>query len=241
MHNINPRRLLALFGYVAFLAAGPAVAQVGPIQPVLVSVGSMPESAHNRPDLPDDYSVPLDVYVGADGLVSNAVVTDSTGNLQADAIAASYVRDRRFLPGLDARGKPVDSVVKVTVNMYKRAGRKVVRVTLKPPPFVHESSRVKKLMCADFVFEMNRLSDDANIRDVSLEVLPYISAHMYMTQKNVSSEVQEKFWDEWPKTLRKIVDRCEKNQLQMFYAEVLVPALDGAMPSNETVTASSAQ
>jgi len=237
MHTIPLRQILALFGYVACLAAGPAVAQVGPIQPVLVMVGSLPETAHNRPDLGDDFSIPLDVYVGADGFVSNAVVSDSSGNVQADGIAAAYIRERRFLPGLDVKGNPVASTVKVTVNMYKRGGRKVVRVTLKPPPLANESARVKKLMCADFVFEMNRLSDEARIRDVSLEVLPYISAHMYMTQKNVSGEVQEKFWDEWPKTLNKIVDRCEKNQLQMFYAEVLVPALDGAMPTNETVTA----
>ena len=239
MHTIPLRQILALFGYVACLAAGPAVAQVGPIQPVLVMVGSLPETAHNRPDLGDDFSIPLDVYVGADGFVSNAVVSDSSGNVQADGIAAAYIRERRFLPGLDVKGNPVASTVKVTVNMYKRGGRKVVRVTLKPPPLANESARVKKLMCADFVFEMNRLSDEARIRDVSLEVLPYISAHMYMTQKNVSGEVQEKFWDEWPKTLNKIVDRCEKNQLQMFYAEVLVPALDGAMPSGETVTAAS--
>lgn len=239
MHNITLRRLLALFGYVACLAAGPAVAQVGPIQPVLVMIGSTPEVAHARPDLGDDFSVPLDVYVGADGFVTNAVVSDSSGSVQADGVAAAYIRERRFLPGLDAKGKAVDSLVKVTVNMYKRGGKKVVRVTLKPPPLVNEGTRIKKLMCADFVFEMNRLSGDAKIRDVSLEVLPYVSAHLYMTQKNVPSEVQEKFWDAWPKTLDKIVDRCEKNELQMFYAEVLVPALDGAMPSGETVTASS--
>lgn len=238
MHNITFRRLLALFGYVACVAAAPAVAQVGPIQPVLVMVGSLPETAHHRPDLGDDYSVPLDVYVGADGIVTNAVVSESSGSSQADAIAAAYIRERRFLPGLDAKGTPIDSLVKVTVNMYERGNRKVVRVTLKPPPLAVENARIRKLMCADFVFEMNRLSDEARIRDTSLEVLPYVSAHMYMTQKNVPSEVQEKFWDEWPKTLDKIVDRCEKNSLQMFFAEVLVPTLDGAMPSNETVTAS---
>jgi hypothetical protein len=235
------RRLLGfhlLVGYVACFAAGAAVAQVGPIQPVLVMVGTLPETAHNRPDLGGDYSVPLDVYVGADGFVTNAVVSDSSGNTQADGIAAAYIRERRFLPGLDAKGEPVASLVRVTVNMYQRASKKVVRVTLKPPPMTTEATRVKKLMCADFVFEMNRLNDDAKIRDASLEVLPYVSAHMYMTQKNVSSEVQEKFWDEWPKTLKKIVDRCEKNQLQMFYAEVLVPALDGVMP-NDAMTAAS--
>jgi hypothetical protein len=239
MHYITLRRFIALFGYVAFLAAGPAVAQVGPIQPVLVMVGSTPEIAHNRPDLGDDYSVPLDVYVGADGFVTNAVVSDSSGNVQADSVASKYIRERRFLPGLDAKGAPVASTVKVTVNMYTRGGKKVVRVTLKPPPLAKESERVKKLMCADFVFEMNRLDHDAKIRDISLEVLPYVSAHMYMTQKNVSSEVQEKFWDEWPKTLDKIVDRCEKNELQLFYTEVLVPTLDGAIPQPETATAAS--
>jgi hypothetical protein len=227
--------------YVAFCAAGPAFAQVGPIQPVLVMQGSIPESAHARPDLGDDYSVPIDVYVAADGAVTNAIVSDSTGNVQADGLAAAYIRERRFLPGLDARGNPVASVVRVTVNMYKRGGKKVVRVTLKPPPLANESARLKKLMCADFTFEMNRLSEEANIRDASLEVLPYMSAHLYMAQKNVPSEVQEKFWDRWPKMLDKIVDRCEKNQLQMFYAEVLVPALDGALPESGTATASSAQ
>jgi hypothetical protein len=241
MHTNILRLPLALFAYVAFCAAGPAFAQVGPIQPVMVMLGSSPESGHNRPDLGDDYSVPIDVYVAADGAITNVVVSDSTGNVQADGVAAAYIRERRFLPGLDAKGQPVASMVKVTVNMYKRGARKVVRVTLKPPPMANESARVKKLMCADFVFEMNRLSEEAKIHDTSLEVLPYMSAHMYMTQKNVPSEVQEKFWDRWPRMLDKIIDRCEKNQLQMFYAEVLVPALDGAIPETETVTASSTQ
>jgi hypothetical protein len=240
MHH-TIRRLIALFAYVAFMAAAPAQAQIGPIQPVLVMLGTSPEAAHSRPDLPDDYSVPIDVSVGVDGYVTRATVTESTGSAQADGIAASYIRERRFLPGLDARGAPVESAVKVTVNMFKRGTKKVVRVTLKPPPLARETERVKKLMCADFVFEMNRLSGDAKIRDASLEVLPYVSAHMYMAQRKVPGEIQEKFWDRWPKTLDKIVDRCEKNQLQMFYAEVLVPALDGAMPESDTVTASSAQ
>jgi hypothetical protein len=237
MHTNIFRTSLALFAYVAFCAA-PAFAQVGPIQPVLVMTGSSPETAHSRPNLDDDFSVPLDVYVGADGAVTNAIVSDSTGNVQADGIAATYIRERRFLPGLDAKGQPVASIVRVTVNMYKRGTKKVVRVTLKPPPLANESLRLKKLMCADFIFEMNRLTEEAKVRDTSLEVLPYMSAHLYMQQKNVPSELQEKFWDQWPRTLDKIVDRCEKNQLQMFYAEVLVPALDGVIPEREMVTAS---
>jgi len=235
MQNINLRRVLALFSYVACLAAAPAIAQVGPIQPVLVTEGK-PEASHNRPDLDDDYSVPVDVRVGPDGVVTSAVVSETTKNTVADGLAAAYMRDKKFLPGLDVKGQPVASMVKVTVNMYKRGKKNVVRVTLKPPPMAAESERVKKMMCADFIFEVNRLIDEAGIRDASLEVLPYMSAHMYMTQKDVPSEVQEKFWDQWPGMLRKIVDRCEKDQLKFYYTEVLVPALDGVLPSRDTET-----
>ena len=236
MQNINLRRVVALFGYVAFLAAAPARSQVGPIQPVLITDGKV-ESSHNRPDLPEDYSVPVDVRVGTDGAVTAATVSSSTGNVTADGLATAWMRDRKFLPGLDVKGKPVASTVKVTVNMFKRGNKKVVRVTLKPPPMALESERVKKMMCADFIFEINRLVDEAGIRDASLEVLPYMSAHMYMTQKDVPSEVQEKFWDQWPSTLHKVVDRCEKEQLKLYYTEVLVPTLDGAIPAHESETA----
>jgi hypothetical protein len=237
MKTVAIRRVFALCSYVACLAAGPALAQIGPIQPVLVLDGGKVEQGHARPDLPDDYSVPIDVYVAPDGSVSNVVVSDSTGNLDADGIAAAYMRDQKFLPGLDMKGNPVASTVRVTVNMYRRGTRKVVRVTLKPPPIAHETDRVRKLMCADFLWELQRMREGAGIRDASLEVMPYVSARMYMTSKQVSEEVEARFWDSWPKALEKIVDRCEKDELKLYYSEVLVPTLDGAMPGRDTATA----
>ena len=239
MKTVASRRVFALFGYVSFLFAGPLAAQVGPIQPVLVTEGRA-ETSQDRPDLGDDYSVPIDVEVAADGTVTNVVVSESTKNVTADGVAASYMRTRKFLPGLNDKGVPVASKVKVTVNMYKRGSRKVVRVTVKPPALAAETQRVKKLMCADFIWEVDRIREGAGIRDASLEVMPYISARMYMTQKNVPSEVEEKFWDEWPGTLRKVYDRCEKEQTSFFFTEVLVPMLDGAMPVRETETAAAA-
>jgi hypothetical protein len=237
MKNVAFRRVFALCSYVALLVAGPALAQIGPIQPVLVLAGGKVEQGHTRPDLPDDYSVPIDVFVAPDGTVSNVVVSDSTGNLDADRIAAAYMREQNFLPGLDMKGNPVASTVRVTVNMYRRGTRKVVRVTLKPPPIAHETERVRKLMCADFLWELQRMREGAGIRDASLEVMPYVSARMYMTSKQVSDEVETRFWDSWPKALEKIVDRCEKDELKLYYSEVLVPTLDGALPTKDTATA----
>ena len=129
---------------------------------------------------------------------SNVVVSETSGNLEADALAVAFMRDRKFLPGLNARGEPVASVVKVTVNMYKRGNRKVAHVTVKPPPMAQEKLRLKTLMCADFIWEIERMDKEAGVNDLSLEVMPYTSARMYMEQKHVPDQLETKFWDEWP-------------------------------------------
>jgi hypothetical protein len=231
------RRLVALFGYVSLAIAGPALAQVGPIQPVLVLPGGNLEVTHNRPDFKEDFSIPVDVFVDANGGVTGAVVSSSSGNIDADGVAANYMRERKFLPALDVNSKPVSGVVKVNVNMFKRGNKKVVRVTIKPPQMSAETLRVRKLMCADFLWEVNRIKSEAGIRDFSMEVMPFISAHMYVAQKNLPSELEEKFWDQWPNMLKKVIERCEKDELKFYFTEVLVPALDGTMPAQDTATA----
>ena len=112
-----------------------------------------------------------------------------------------------------------------------------MRVTVKLPPIQQETLRVETLMCADFLWEVDRMRQEAGIRDASLEVMPYTSARLYMQKKRVPDSLEEKFWDEWPGALRKAVDRCEKDQTRLFFSEVLVPTLDGVMPA-ETATAS---
>ena len=230
------RRLFALLGYVSCLAAAPALAQMGPIQPVLVTDGKV-EYSHDRPDLGNDFSVPVEVQVDASGAISNVLVSETSGNVEADALAVAFMRGMKFLPGLDDRGQAIKSAVKVTVNMYKRGSKKVVRVTVKPPPIAQETLRVETLMCADFLWEIDRMRSEAGIRDASLEVMPYTSARLYMQKKNVPDALEVKFWDEWPDALRKAVDRCEKDQTRLFFSEVLVPTLDGVMPA-DTATAS---
>jgi len=228
MKTHTSRRLLALLGYVSCLAAAPAFAQMGPIQPILVTDGKV-EYTHDRPDI-GDFAVPVEVMVGPAGQILNVVVSESTGNLDADAIAVSFMRDRKFLPGLDAAGHTTDSSVKVVVNMYKRGPKKVTRVTIKPPPMAQETLRLHTLMCADFLWEVERMDKEAKVDDLSLEVMPYTSARMYMAERRVPDALETKFWDEWPSALKKVVDRCEKDQTKLFFSEILLPTLDGVMP-----------
>lgn len=240
MKHLTFRRSIALLGYVSFLAvAGPAAAQVGPVQPVLVLPHGSPEIPHNRPNFPDDYSVPVTVYVDAQGNVTNVVVTESSGNVEADGAAASFMRERKFLPAVDETGVAMESVVKANVNMFKRGSKKVSRVTPKPPSFPAEMDRVSRMTCADFLWEVERMHKDANIKDTSFELTPYMSALLYKEKRNVSIEVEAKFWDMWTAMHEKVVDRCEKQQTRLYFTDVLMPALDGTLPAPETVTASS--
>src|SRR5690348_16364582 len=184
MKHLTFRRLTALLGYDSFLAmAGTAMAQVGPVQPVLVLPTGSPEMPHTRPDFPDDYSVPVDVYVSADGTVQNLVVTESSGNIESDSVAANFMRQRRFLPAVNARGEPIAGTVKVTVNMFKRGSKKVARVTIKPPPFAVEKDRLQRMTCADFLWEVERMRDGANVRDAAYETTPYMSALLYKEKR----------------------------------------------------------
>src|SRR6187549_1133349 len=119
MKTSSARRLIGLLGYVSCLAAMPLAAQVGPIQPVMVLPDGKLEVTHDRPSFEEEYSVPVDVYVAANGAVTNVVVTGSSKNFNADAVAADYMRTRKFLPALDEKGQAVDGMARVNVNMFK--------------------------------------------------------------------------------------------------------------------------
>jgi TonB family protein len=240
MKHFTLRSVFALFGYVSFLAAaGTATAQVGPVQPVLVLPTGNSEIPHNRPNFQNDYSVPVDVYVDARGKVTNVVVTQSSGNVDVDGVAAAFMRERSFLPAVDEGGAVMDSLVRVTVNMFNRGNKKVARVTVKPPPLALEMDRVRRMTCADFLWEVERMHEDARIKDTSFEQTPYMSALLYKQTRNVSIDVESKFWDMWTDMHEKVVNRCEKQQTRMYFTDVLMPALDGTLPAPETVTASS--
>ena len=91
MKHFTLRSVVALFGYVSFLAACTAAAQVGPVQPVLVLPTGNSEIPHIRPNFTNDYSVPVDVYVDSSGKVTSVVVTTSSGNVDVDGVAAAFV------------------------------------------------------------------------------------------------------------------------------------------------------
>lgn len=240
MKRLTLRRLIGFVGYVSLLAAaGQATAQVGPVQAVLVLPTGNPEIPQKRANLTSDYSVPVDVYVDAQGKVINVVVTATSGNVEVDGIAASFMHERTFLPAVNERGEAMDSLVRMTVNLFKRGSKNVARVTTKPPPMGFEKDRVQRMTCADFLWEVERMHEHANIKDTSFEQTPYISAMLYKEKRHVPIEVESTFWDMWTDMHKKVVNRCEKQQTRLYFTDVLMPMLDGTLPPAETVTASS--
>ncbi len=91
-------RLIALLGYVSCLAVTPALAQMGPIQPVLITDGKVEYSHERIADLGNDYSVPVEVHVDASGAISNVLVSETSGNVDADALAVSFMRGKKLCP-----------------------------------------------------------------------------------------------------------------------------------------------
>ncbi len=124
------------------------------------------------------------------GKVTNVVVTSTSGNVEVDGVAANFMRERTFLPAVNERGEAMESLVRVTVNMFKRGGKNVARVTTKPPPMGLEKDRVQRMTCADFLWEVERMHQDANIKDTSFEQTPYISAMLYKEKRHVPIDVE---------------------------------------------------
>ena len=89
MRTVALRRVIAPLAYVACLFAGPAVAQVGPAQPVIVLSEGKSETLHTRPDLANSYSIPGEISVAADGRVTRVALSAASGGSTTSITAAT--------------------------------------------------------------------------------------------------------------------------------------------------------
>ena len=196
MKTPTVRRLIALLGYVSLLGAMPALAQVGPIQPVLVLPDGKLEVTHDRPSFADDFSIPVDVFVAADGSVSGAVVSSSERQ-RGRGWRRRHLHARTQVPARARCGQQ-------TRRQRRQGEREHVQTRVEESgprdPQAAGRGRARSCACASSCARIssgkcNRIKSQAGIKDFSLEVMPYMSAHMYVAQKNLPSEVEEKFWD----------------------------------------------
>ena len=215
----------AVFAVASLAFAGSAFAQLGPIEPTIIPSLDTSRALTDMPDLADDYVVPVEVTVAADGHVKEVVVSTSSGEPAADETARAFILEKTFLPGLDASGHPVESKAIGSVEVHSKTDDKELRANMKLVNVPAQVARVRKLKCRDFTWEVARLRTDGRSPDVSQEAMPWVSLRIYMLDRKVPKEMESPLIDKWPRVFGEAEASCQAHPDKNYLTDVLAPLL----------------
>ena len=200
-------------------------AQVGPIEPIIIASSKPGKTLAEIPNMSEDFVVPVEVTVAADGSVQDVVVSPSSGNATADETAIKFMREKRFLPAIDEIGHPIEATALGNVEVKSKSRHKVLKANMKPPNSHNEVTRVRKMTCKDFLWEVDRLRGEGASTDVSREIMPWVSLRLYMADKKITPEAEPKYLAKWPQALGDAEKACTAAPATL-YLEALAPVLD---------------
>ncbi|HEY6124795.1 MAG TPA: TonB family protein [Steroidobacteraceae bacterium] len=219
---------LPAFAALLLSVAAPALAQLGPIEPIIISGGKPGKALASIPDLAEDYVIPVEVTVAADGSVKSVVVSTPSGNEAADNTAVRFMMEKKFLPAIDTEGNPVEGQAQGTVEVRSKSINKVLKANMKPISTSNEVARVRKLTCKDFAWEIARLRNDGKSTMLHAEVMPWVSFRLYVTDKSVAGDIEKRLLDQWPQALATAEKQCKAAPDKNYLTDVLFPLLDAA-------------
>jgi TonB family protein len=217
---------------VLALLVGAARAQVGPIEPIILTSAKPSETLANIPELGGDFIIPVEVTVAPDGSVVNALVTTSSGNEAADQTAIKFMMEKKFLPALDANAQPVEGKALGSVEVKSSTRMKQLKASMKPPNIPNEIERVRKLRCRDFLWETDRLRRQGASTDLSREIMPWVSLRVYMLDKKLTKDAEAAYLERWPKALAEAEATCRSTPERLYLNDTLVLILDSLAPNN---------
>ena len=231
---MNRREPFIFFRAAALLLLLPltGMAQLGPIEPIIVTGGKPSETLVNIPELGGDFTVFVEVTVGTDGSVKDATVTRSSDNGQADAVAISFIKEKKFLPALDANAQPVEAKAWGRVDVMTKTRMKQLKAFMKPPDIPSEIERVRKLTCRDFNWEIDRLRNQGGSTDLGHEIMPWVSLRVYMLDKKLPKGVEDKYLEKWPQALAEAETMCQSTPGKLYLKDTLVLILDSLAPNH---------
>jgi TonB family protein len=233
-----PARMKRLFALpscaaaVLAFASAVASAQVGPIEPIILTSAKPSETLANIPELGGDFIIPVEVTVAPDGSVVNVVVTTSSGNEAADQTAIKFMKEKNFLPALDANAQPVEGKARGSVEVKSKTRMKQLKASMKPPNIPNEIERVRKLKCRDFLWEIDRLRRQGASTDLSREIMPWVSLRVYMLDKKLPKDAEAAYLERWPRALAEAEAACKSTPGRLYLDDTLVLILDSLAPNN---------
>lgn len=220
----------AVLPYLVFIVPAAALAQTGPSDPqviagaptVKISVGPRKLVGH----------VIATVRVGEDGRVRDVLITENTTEAGFEPQLVRVLQSARFRPAIDASGRVVEGSTEMKVELRQGTGAEPKPQPAKPDPQLtdKEKARIKKMRCADFVWEWELLREAAD-NAAPTEFMPRIATSMYATMRTESGDyVESKVWKAAAKGLKEAADQCRDASNVMFFDGVFRNVMDQAVP-----------
>jgi hypothetical protein len=220
----------ALAFSLAFLSSLPAVSQTGPSDPQVIAGASTAKINVAQKKLAG-HAIAT-VRVGEDGRVREVLITEVTTEPGIEPQLVKVLQSARFRPAIDASGRTVEASVEMKIELRSSTGNGPKPVAAKADPQLNdkEKARIKKMRCADFLWEWDLIREEAG-DGTATEFMPRIATMMYATMRNDAGEyVDVKVWKAAPKGLREAVDQCRDNPGTPFWDGIFKSVMDEAVP-----------
>jgi hypothetical protein len=216
----------------ASLLIAPALvlAQAGPSEPQIIAAAPMAHINVGNRKLAG--AVVATLRVGEDGKVRDVLVTENSTESSFEPQIIKVLQSARFRPAIDASGKPVEASTEMKVELKQSTGAEPKPVAAKPDPQLtdKEKARIRRMTCADFVWEWNIIRNGADDA-AATEFMPRIATAMYAALRNEAGEyVDAKVWKSSSKALREAAGRCKDAPQAIFWQDTFKPILDEAVP-----------
>jgi hypothetical protein len=215
---------------ISFLAPIAALGQTGPADPQVIAAASTAKINVGNKKLAGQ--MVANVRVGEDGRVLAVEVTENTAEAGFEPQLIKVLQSARFRPAIDASGKPVEASVAMKVELRASTATEPKPVAATPDPQLtdNEKARIRKMRCADFVWEWDLIREEAAAATAT-EFMPRIATTMYAAARTEAGEyVDSKVWKAAPKALKETAERCGENPQVPFWDGVFKPVMDEAVP-----------
>jgi TonB family protein len=216
----------AVVSVVSLLVPIAALSQTGPADPQVIAAASTAKVNVGSKKLAGQ--VVATVKVGEDGKVREVAITENTTDAALEQQLTKVLQSARFRPAIDATGRPIEASVEMKVELRASTASEPKPVAAKPDPQLtdKEKARIKKMRCADFVWEWNLIRDEAGDA-AATEFMPRIATTMYASARTEAGDyVDAKVWKAAPKVLKESVKRCGENPQAPFWDGIFKTAMD---------------
>lgn len=229
-----------LAGMIVF--AVDARAQVGPnlAYPIVAAAPKAPIMVIES----KDRSIVLDVRVGADGrTISTRLVTHSDNGI-FDERVRGFWKDQRFVPSLDAEGRPREATLRIESSFSSRdvPRKKTPEYQLLTQKWKFDSTiegrspgdlaaRIARMTCRDFLWEYEFMKQQSPKKaKLEHEELFHVSFAMLIAKRNLSGESRDALIRQWSTLIPQTVDSCRQQPDAMYWQEAFVHTFDSAAP-----------